>query len=72
MKDIIKILHNLDWERRLCISAIKRHLDNKLIKNETLRQNKIIAEIIKHESLIMKLSKYDIKEKKWIRTTEKK
>ena len=64
MKDIIKILHNLDWERRLCISAIKRHLDNKLIKNETLRQNKIIAEIIKHESLIMKLSKYDIKEKK--------
>ena len=63
-KDIINILHNLDWERRICISAIKRHLDNKSIKDEVLRQNKIIAEIKKHENLIMKLSKYDIKEVK--------
>ena len=63
-KDIINILHNLDWERRICISAIKRHLDNKSIKDEALRQNKIIAEIKEHESLIIKLSKYDIKEVK--------
>ena len=63
-KDIIDILHHLDWKRRICINAIKRHLDNKLIKDETLRQNKIIAEIKEHESLIIKLSKYDIKEVK--------
>ena len=53
--NLIKMITTIDSERRICISNIQKHLNNKLIKDEVLRYNKILFQLKKHEDLIIKL-----------------